>query len=83
MVLEKEPRVLHLDLKAAGDCVTGQSLSVDLKAPPPRCHTSSNKATVSLTVGQAFKHVSLSGTNLCKPPQQGCRGLGHKEMCRP
>jgi hypothetical protein len=56
-VLEKELRVLHLDLQGAGsNCATGQGLSIwDLKAHPlvtcflQQGHTYSNKATPSNT----------------------------------
>jgi hypothetical protein len=38
MVLEKELRVLHLDMKAAGrlEFLTRQSLSIETQSPPPQ-----------------------------------------------
>jgi hypothetical protein len=81
-VLKKELSILHLNLQAAKVAVShiGHSLSIwDLKACPPQRHTSFNEATptlprphlliVPLPVGQAYKHTSLRGPFLFKPPQ--------------
>ena len=52
---------------------TGRSFSIEPKSSPPQWHTSSNKTRphlliVLLPVGHTFKHISLWGPNLFKPP---------------
>jgi hypothetical protein len=86
MVLEKELRVLHFDLKAAGN-----ELAETSKLTPmvtdflQQGHTYSNKATPTPTrslfltapflMGQAFKQVSLCGSFLFKPPQSSTKKI--------
>jgi len=76
MVLEKfhmALRVLHLDWKAARRFFyTGQSLSIETsKTAPIVTHflpTRPHLLIVPLPMGQAFKHMSLWGPYLLKPP---------------
>jgi hypothetical protein len=72
IALEKELRVLHLNLQAAEGNYTGHNLSLrGLKNPPSQQHIFPNKATstptrphfliVPIPMGQAFKHMSIWG----------------------
>lgn len=76
MVLEKELRILHLDLQVAGSERRLPGLSMWNPKACPHWHTSSNEATplhVCQVVplpgdhDQAFKYMSLWGPFLSKP----------------
>jgi hypothetical protein len=74
IMMEKELKVLHLDLQTGWRRLfyTGHSLSIgDLKAHPHSdtlSLTRSHLLIVPLPISQAFKHMSLLGPFLFKPP---------------
>ena len=64
MVLEKKLRVLHLVSKAARRRLSSKQLGGGSQSPPPQCHTSSNKATPTLT----RPYIIVPLPSIFKPP---------------
>ena len=57
MVLEKELRVLHLDLKVARKKLSSRQLGGGSRGPPPQRHTSSNKDTPPNSATSWANHI--------------------------